>query len=65
MGIPFNKSFMQPEDMVEQLRERGLEIDSPQRFAHYIRSIGYYRLSAYTFPFLKPTQGRTPFQARK
>ncbi len=62
MGIPFNKSFMQPEDMVEQLRERGLEIDSPQRVAHYIRSIGYYRLSAYTFPFLSQPKAEHRFK---
>ena len=38
--------------MVELLRHRGLEIENPQRVSHYIRNIGYYRLSAYMFPFL-------------
>ena len=43
---------MQPDDMVELLRHRGLEIKNPQRVSHYIRNIGYYRLSAYMFPLL-------------
>ena len=36
---------MQPDDMVDLLRHRGLEIENPQRVSHYIRNIGYYRLS--------------------
>ena len=44
---------MQPDDMVELLRHRGLEIENPQRVSYYIRNIGYYRLSAYMFPFLR------------
>ena len=52
MKFSFNKSFMQLEDMVELLHDRGLAIESPQRVAHYIRNIGYYRLSAYMYPFL-------------
>ena len=52
MRLLFDKSFMQPDDMVELLRHRGLEIDNPQRVSHYIRNIGYYRLSAYMFPLL-------------
>ena len=43
---------MRSEDMVKLLRHRGLEIENPQRVSHYILSIGYYRLSAYMFPFL-------------
>ena len=43
---------MQPEDMVELLHDRGLAIESPQRVAHYIRNIGYYRLSAYMLDFI-------------
>ena len=52
MRFLFDKSFMQPDDMVELLRHRGLGIENPQRVSHYIRNIGYYRLSAYMFPFL-------------
>ena len=52
MRILFDKSFMQPDDIVELLRHRGLEIENPQRVSLYIRNIGYYRLSAYMYPFL-------------
>ena len=39
--------------MVELLKDRGLTIDDPQRTEHYLRNIGYYRLSAYMYPFLQ------------
>lgn len=52
MSIIFSKTFMQPEDVVVLLAKRGLTIDSPQEVVSYIRNIGYYRLSAYLFPFL-------------
>ena len=42
MRLSFDKSFMQPDDMVELLRHRGLEIENPQRVSHYIRNIGYH-----------------------
>lgn len=43
---------MPAEHIVDLLIDRGLEIDNPQEASHYIRNIGYYRLSAYMFPFL-------------
>lgn len=53
---------MQPDDMVELLRHRGLEIENPQRVSHYIRNIGYYRLSAYMFPFLRQPKDEHRFK---
>ena len=52
MRLSFDKPFMQPDDMVELLQHRGLGIENFQRVSHYIRNIGYYRLSAYFFPLL-------------
>lgn len=52
MSIIFNKNFTRPEDTVTLLESRGLTINNPLQVVHYIRSIGYYRLSAYMFPFL-------------
>lgn len=48
--------------MVELLRHRGLEIENPQRVSYYIRNIGYYRLSAYMFPFLRQPKDEHRFK---
>lgn len=49
--------------MVCLLKERGLDIDNPERAEHYIRSIGYYRLSAYMYPFLQIPKEKHKFKA--
>ena len=49
----FIKSYSTPSELVQLLRSRGLEIGNEQKAEHYLKSIGYYRLSAYMYPFLK------------
>lgn len=44
---------MHPDDMVKLLQQRGMEIDNPQIASLYLLNIGYYRLSAYMYPFLR------------
>lgn len=53
MSILFNKAYKSPTDIVALLKGRGLSITDSQRTEHYIRNIGYYRLSAYLYPFLR------------
>ncbi|MGM9815428.1 MAG: Abi family protein [Lepagella sp.] len=53
MRIQFNKPYMHPDDMVKLLQQRGLEIDNPQIASLHLLNIGYYRLSAYMYPFLR------------
>ncbi len=53
MSIHFDKTYTSSTDIVGLLKERGLEIANPQRAEHYIRNIGYYRLSAYMYPLLQ------------
>ncbi len=53
MSIIFYKTYKSPKDIVALLNDRGLDISEPLRAEHYIRSIGYYRLSAYLYPFLQ------------
>ena len=48
--------------MVVLLRHRGLIIGNPQKVSHYIRNIGYYRLSAYMFPFLRQPKDEHRFK---
>ncbi|MGM9841015.1 MAG: Abi family protein, partial [Candidatus Limisoma sp.] len=55
-------SYMSPNDMVSLLQQRGLEIDEPQRVSHYLLNIGYYRLSAYMYPFLRPPKTEHHFK---
>ena len=53
MTIHFHKTYQSPADIVALLQCRGLDIDNPKRAKHYIRNIGYYRLSAYLYPLLQ------------
>lgn len=49
---PYTKPAKSPADLVRQLKQRGLIIADEARAERYIDNIGYYRLSAYMFPFL-------------
>ena len=49
----YNKQYSAPEELVTILRERGLVIEEEEVALQNIRSIGYYRLSAYLHPFLR------------
>lgn len=49
----FIKSFSTSEELVKLLKSRGLEINDEQKAGHYLKNIGYYRLSAYMYPFLQ------------
>lgn len=48
----FTKRYSSPEELVRRLKSRGLVIDNEQRAEAYIINIGYYRLSAYMYPYL-------------
>ena len=49
----YEKQYSAPEELVILLRERGLVIEEETDALQNIRSIGYYRLSAYLHPFLR------------
>lgn len=44
------------------LSQRGLAFDDKERVCRYIRNIGYYRLSAYFYPFLEIPKERQLFK---
>lgn len=50
--VPYTKPAKSPADLVQQLKQRGLAITDEARAERYIDNIGYYRLSAYMYPFL-------------
>lgn len=49
----FTKTYKTPDELVHLLLLRGLLIKDTRRAERYIQNIGYYRLSAYMYPFLK------------
>lgn len=49
----FNKTYCSPAQLVQILKSRGLKISDEDRAERYLSNIGYYRLSAYMYPFLK------------
>ena len=58
MSIQFDKTYTHPFEIIALLKERGLDIGDSGRAEHYIRNIGYYRLSAYLYPLLQiPKEG--------
>ena len=52
MTVSFTKRYNSPEDIISILSERGLAINDKARACRYLQTIGYYRLSAYFYPFL-------------
>ena len=62
MTINFPKQYNSPEDLAELLSQRGLVFDDKERVCRYIRHIGYYRLSAYFYPFLEIPKDRQIFK---
>ena len=49
----FTKHYMTEADLGALLESRGLVISDEAKAVRYLESIGYYRLSAYMYPFLK------------
>ena len=48
----FTKHYKTETDLVALLESRGLVISDEAKAVRYLESIGYYRLSAYMYPFL-------------
>lgn len=48
--MKFAKPAMSPADLRARWEERGLQVPNPNEADHYLRYIGYYRLSAYAVP---------------
>ena len=49
--MPYPKPYLRIDQQLELLRSRGLKIDDDGKAKEYLQRIGYYRLSAYGFPF--------------
>lgn len=53
MAIPFHKYYNSPYQIITLLQERGLTIENGTSAIKQITNIGYYRFSAYLYPFLE------------
>jgi abortive infection bacteriophage resistance protein len=49
--VNYNKPATTLEQQIGLLEKRGMHVPDRERAAHYLRHIGYYRLSAYWLPF--------------
>lgn len=62
MMTHFTKTYKNPDELVHLLLLRGLLIKDTRRAERYIQNIGYYRLSAYMYPFLKSPKSDHQFK---
>lgn len=51
--IPFNKLPLTYSQQLQQLKERGLTVNSEEKALHLLEAISYYRLSGYWYPLLQ------------
>lgn len=52
MAIKFGKTYTSPTDIICLLQQRGLQVDDVFHAEQILSTIGYYRFSAYLYPFL-------------
>lgn len=49
--IPFQKPSLSLQEQLDQLQQRGMQVDDIQQAKSLLSSISYYRMSAYWYPF--------------
>jgi len=57
MSVKFTKPPLPLPQQLQLWEQRGLSVPDPTRALHYLRFIGYYRLSAYALPFQQASAG--------
>ena len=60
--IPFLKEYQHADALVRLLLSRGLIIDNPVQAEQYLKTISYYRLSAYMHPLLQVPKSANMFK---
>ena len=61
--IPFHKEYQHADALVRLLLSRGLIIDNPVKAEQYLKTISYYRLSAYMHPLLQVPKSANIFKS--
>jgi abortive infection bacteriophage resistance protein len=59
--MKYIKQSIEISDQIDKLKNRGLIISDPDKAAHYLSNISYYRLRAYTYPFQDNENEDHPF----
>lgn len=59
--MQYKKGATTVAQQIEKLQSRGLSIANPEKAAHYLSNISYYRLRAYTYPFQNNELEYQPF----
>ena len=63
MAVKFGKTYTSPAHLVNLLEQRGLQIDNREQAERILTNIGYYRFSAYLYPFLQSPKELHLFKA--
>ncbi len=61
--IPFPKHYKSPDQLIELLKSRGLNIENTQTAISNLKHIGYYRFSAYLYPLIAAPKENQIFKA--
>lgn len=51
--MPYTRPWLSFEQQLQKLKERGMQVSDNDAAISYLKRIGYYRLSAYWYPFRK------------
>jgi len=61
----YSKPFLSVEEQIQRLKSRGLEITDEATAAAILQRTGYYRLSAYWFPFRQASSAQNHLQEER
>ena len=62
--ITFDKTYHSPQELIHLLESRGLLVGNKPKAEHYLKYIGYYRLSAYMYPLLEMPKENHIYKAK-
>lgn len=63
--LKYSKPYLTLEQQLQLLKNRGMEISDDQTAINHLRKIGYYRLSAYWYPFRKHSLPKNALEIRE
>ena len=60
--IPYNKPALTYPQQLQQLKDRGLNVENDSKALHLLENLSYYRLSAYWYPMLSSPKNAHQFK---
>lgn len=58
----YNKHYTSPKELLEIMHDRGLDLSDVTDAETLLKSVGYYRLTGYLYPFLKQPKSKQLFK---